>query len=219
MTAPMTRGTLKPAKITNLNTQEVVNFMFNPYEFSINKSNQWKPRIVNGLNVPLLSFTSGGSQTLSLDLYFDTTRNPGSVRAFTAPLWKMMMIDEDKVDAVTGKGQPPSVAFEWGGLYFKAVVTSLKETFLIFDPEGMPLRSKVTIGLQQYLDEADLPPQIKEQLANERMQQATQQMQEGNRMDNVADENGQNPSNYRDIAERNNIDNPNRVPNGTQLRI
>ena len=55
-------------------------------------------------------------------------------------------------------------------------------------------------------------------IANEQAQ-VTQRMQEGDRMDNVAVQNGQSPSNYRQIAEQNNIDNPQRVPSGTPLRV
>lgn len=218
MTAPLTRGNLKPATIKNLNTEETVHFMFNPFEFTISKTNTWNNRPINGINVPLVTFTTGGPMGLTLNLYFDTTRNPADVRAFTAPLWKMMMIDEAKADATTGKGEPPPVAFEWGGLYFKAVITTMNETFLLFDPEGIPLRCKVVVTLQQYIDESDLPPQIQEQIANEQAQ-VTQRMQEGDRMDNVAVQNGQSPSNYRQIAEQNNIDNPQRVPSGTPLRV
>ncbi|MBK8135678.1 MAG: hypothetical protein IPK52_07555 [Chloroflexi bacterium] len=218
MTAPTTRGSLNPAKITNLNTEEIVYFMFNPFEFTISKTNSWANRPVTGINLPLVSFTNGGAQSLTLNLYFDTTRSPGDVRAFTAPLWNMMMIDPDTIDTNTGKGQPPQVAFEWGGLYFKAIITTMSENYVLFNAEGIPLRSKVTITLQQFIDETDLPPQIQDQLANEQAQ-STQQMQEGERLDNVASQNGQQPGSYREIAEQNNIDNPQRVPNGTQLRV
>jgi hypothetical protein len=218
MTAPLTRGNLKPASLTNLNTTEIVNFMFNPFEFSISKTNTWTNRPVTGINVPLVTFKNGGAMGLTLNLYFDTTRNPSDVRAFTAPLWKMMMIDEEQADPTTGKGEPPPVAFEWGGLYFKAIITTMTETFLLFDPDGIPLRCKVSVTLQQFIDESDLPPQVQEQIANEQTQ-TTQQMQEGDRLDNVAVQNGQPPSNYRQIAEQNNIDNPQRVPNGTPLRV
>lgn len=216
-TAITTRGSIKAGKITNLNTNEAVNFMFNPYEFTISKTNTWPSREVSGINVPLVSFKSGGAQSVTLNLYFDTSRNGGNVRAYTMPLWNMMMIDPDTIDQNTGRGQPPQVAFEWGGLYFKAVITTMSETFLLFDAEGIPLRSKVTVTLQQYIDESELPPQIRDQLANEQAQQV--QMQEGNRMDNVASQNGQPPQNYRQICEQNNIDNPNRVPSGTVLRV
>jgi hypothetical protein len=101
-----------------------------------------------------VTFSNGGPQSVTLKLYFDTTRNPSNVRAFTAPLWKMLMIDEDTRDTVTGKGQPPAVAFEWGGLYFKAVITSMTETFKLFDAEGIPLRCEVSVTLQQYIDES-----------------------------------------------------------------
>jgi hypothetical protein len=192
--------------------------MFNPFEFTISKTNTWSNRPVSGINLPLVTFTTGGAMSLTLNLVFDTTRVLSDVRAYTAPLWKMMMIDEEKADTTTGKGEPPPVGFEWGGLYFKAIIKTMSENFVLFDPNGVPLRCKVVITLQQYIDESDLPPQIQEQIANEQAQ-TTQQMQEGDRLDNVATQNGQSPSNHRQIAEQNNIDNPMRVPNGTPLRV
>jgi hypothetical protein len=218
MTSQMTRGNLTAGKITNLSTQEIAYFMFNPQEYTIAKSNTWSPRETNGSNLPLVSFAQGGPQSISLTLYFDTQRQNTDVRAHTAKLWKMMMIDETKRDPVTGKGSPPPVAFQWGQLYFKAVMLSLNENFTLFSSSGTPLRCKVTVSLQQYIDEGDLPAQVSGQ-QSAGTTSTTTQMQQGDRMDNVAANNGQPPENYRQIAEDNNIDNPNNVPTGTPLTV
>ncbi|MEO8609186.1 MAG: hypothetical protein ABI690_14950 [Chloroflexota bacterium] len=211
MATNLTRGGLAPAKLTNTITNDVVNFMFNPYEYSIKKSNTWKSKEVTGLNLPLLTFGNGGAQTLSLTLHFDTQAKKADVRAYTQPLWKMMMIDENGKSQRTGKGEPPPVKFEWGKLTFKAVITSMSEKFSVFTATGIPVRSTVDISLQQYLDEADVPPQILAAAGEEAAKE--QKMKQGDRIDNVAG------TSYRKMAAANNINNPLNIPSGTSLKI
>lgn len=213
----LTRGGLKPATIKNLSTSTVVNFMFNPNEYKISKSNTWKDRPVSGLNLPLVNFQQGGAKTLSLTLHFDTLSAGTDVSTLTAPLWEMAMIDTSKEDAKSKKSRPPAVEFAWGKMRFKAIVTQITETYTLFSDKGTPLRSKVDISLRQYLDPADLPPQ-RGQGTNGQGQQATVTQIEGQRLDNTAASSTGSASNYRDVAEKNNIDNPMKIKNGTKLK-
>ena len=140
MSTLLTKGGLTPGSIKNLSdTSKEVKFMFNPFEYTIAKSTTWNETTVTGRNVPLVSFQSGSAMTLSLNLYFDTldTRTSSgtytSVRDHTLNLWAMMMIDESNVNSTSGKSEPPPVAFEWGEVYFKAVITSLSgKTDVVF---------------------------------------------------------------------------------------
>lgn len=214
---PTTRGDLKPAKITNLFTNEVVNFMFNPFEYTITKSNTWEDKAPSGRNVPLVTFGQGGAQSLSLSLHFDTQMQKVDVRQYTAPLWAMMMIDPSKKNQVSNKGEPPPVAFEWGKLYFKAVITSMSEHFTLFTENGLPLRCTVQTTLRQYEDAETITPQQGNQSAAA-PEATTTQLREGDRLDHIAADKSGNPSDYRKIAEMNNIDNPMRIPSGTSLK-
>lgn len=218
MSINVTQGGLKRGKLTNLITNQSVEFMFNPFEYTISKSNSWESRNVVGKNMPLVTFTQGGAQTISLTLYFDVSTGRNDVRQKTQNLWKMMMIDSSTIDATTGKGEPPKVAFEWGGLYFKSIITQLSEAFLLFNTDGVPMRSKVSISLQQVMDEESITPQTTGTTGAGNQQQSVTQT-EGQRMDNIASDSGKPPSNYRDIASNNNIDNPNSVPNGKKLKV
>lgn len=214
MTLNLTRGGLTPAKITNLNTNASVNFMFNPFEFTISKSNTWQPKPVTGKNLPFVTFQQGSPMTLSLTLHFDAQAANSDVRGYTAPLWTMMMIDSATVNAQTGKGEPPPVAFEWGSLYFKAVITQLSEQFTLFSATGVPLRCVVQVSLQQYLDETQQAPQMPESGAASDVT-STFTMTEADRIDTAATTNN---TNHRELAESNNIDNPLNVPSGTRMR-
>src|SRR5215475_8794261 len=166
MTLNVTKGGLAPATITNLITNDVVKFMFNPFEYTISKQNTWQDKPVIGQNLPMVTFQQGGAETLSLTLHFDNQASGGDVRSFTQPLWKMMMIDESSKNSETGKGEPPPVMFEWGKLHFKAVITSMSQKFLLFNDKGVPLRCTVEVSLRQYLDDADIAPQTADQTSS-----------------------------------------------------
>lgn len=148
-----TRGGLRPGSITNLSTNKVVKFHFNPHEFSITKSNTWAKRSSQGNNIPAIQFEEGGPQALSLSLHFDTHPEGTPVTNVTNSLWEMMMVVESEADSTTGKSQPPIVEFKWGPLAFKSVITSLTEKLVLFSDSGVPLRSVVDVSLQQYVSE------------------------------------------------------------------
>lgn len=216
MTSTLTRGGLVPAKIVNLSTNEEVLFMFNPHEYKIVKNNTWTEQKITGQNLPKVVFSEGGAPTLHLTLHFDTTyQGNADVQYYTAPLWKMVMIDTTTENTQTHKGTPPPVAFEWGRLYFKAIITSMTETFTVFTPAGVPVRSTVEVDLKQFLDIAAQPPQVPDQSTQSAPQTTT--AVEGDRLDHIAARTTGDASNYRQVAEANNMDNPMQVRNGQNL--
>jgi hypothetical protein len=209
----LTKGGLSPATLTNLDTNEVVNFMFNPFEYTLSKSNTWQDKPVTGQNVPYINFQQGGAIKLKLILHFDSQATGKDVRTFTDKLWKMVLINEAKVDAKTGKGQPPAVVFDWGKLHFKAIITSLSQHFTLFTETGIPLRCTVDVDLQQYLDE---PGEMgTAQAGGTSPAKAPTTAVQGQRLDNMT----KNPNDQRKVAEKNNINNPLKVPTGTKLKM
>ena len=209
----LTKGGLAPATLTNLDTNEVVNFMFNPFEYTLTKRNTWQDKPVTGQNVPYVNFQQGGAITLKLILHFDSQTTGKDVRTFTDKLWKMVLINESKVDAKTGKGQPPAVVFDWGKLHFKAVITNLTQNFTLFTETGIPLRCSVDVDLQQYVDE---PGEMgTAQAGGTSPASAPVTAVQGQRLDNMT----KNPNDQRKVAEKNNINNPLKVPPGTKLKM
>jgi hypothetical protein len=214
----LTRGGLSPAKITNLSTNKEVRFMFNPYEYTLTKQNSWEKKAVTGHNIPQVVFEHGGAESLSLTLYFDSLNDDADVRQYTAPLWHMMMIDSSTENPRSGKSAPPPVAFEWGKLYFKAIITTMSEKFTLFDPNGVPLRCVVNVTLEQFLDVAEQEAQIPGQATSQTQPKAITAT-EGERIDNLAASGTGDPNNWRDVAEKNNIDNPMKVQSGQSLNL
>lgn len=208
----LTKGGLEPATLTNLDTNEIINFMFNPFEYTLSKSNTWHDKPVTGQNLPYLTFEQGGAITMKLTLHFDSQLENKDVRTYTDKLWKLVMINEAKVNAKTGKGQPPAVAFDWGKMHFKAIITSMSQSYTLFSEKGIPLRCSVDVSLQQYVEDPN--PSGQPQSSTGAPSTPTTAVQ-GQRLDNIAS----NPNDQRKIAEKNNINNPLNVPRGTKLKV
>ncbi len=87
--------------------------------------------------------------TLTMDLVFDSadegqTGAPKSVREKTKQVARFVL------PAKKGSKQvPPRVRFAWGDFVVEGVMTSLTEDIDLFSPEGIPLRSKVSISISQ----------------------------------------------------------------------
>jgi hypothetical protein len=214
MTMNLTRGGLTAGKIKNLSDNSEVKFMFNPYEYTIKKTNTWQEQAVMGENLPRIIFDKGGAQDLALKLHFDTLAQAQDVRGITKSLWKMMMIDTSSENTTTGKGSPPKVQFEWGGVVFKSVVISLSEKFTLFTANGTPVRCEIDISLRQVEDNSAAIAQIP---AVTSASTSTVTSTSSLRMDMAALLAGA-AGGARELAANNNVDDPLKVPNGTKLK-
>lgn len=214
---PKTKGGLVPANIKNLSTGEIAHFMFNPNEYSISKSNTWNREDDAGKNVPSITFKQGSPISLKLQLYFDTYMDESriDIREYTDVLWKMMVVDPNKEDPDTKKSEPPKVAFQWGKFYFEAVIKSLSQKFTLFLEDGTPVRSTVDISLEQIEDPTDFKPQAAiAQPANPRKSIVATL---STRLDQIAAEHLKDATQYRKIAEANNMDDPRKPKPGQTL--
>jgi hypothetical protein len=138
------------AKIVNLETNEEVNCLFNPNEYTFQRTNTWTQKKVKGENVPNLEFGGGASATLKMNLFLDTSTIGGDVRDTTKKVRKLMDIDEKATDMTTVKGRPPMVEFHWGKIWtFKAVITSFTEKCTLFRDDGVPVRATLDVTFLQ----------------------------------------------------------------------
>ncbi len=216
--ANTTRGGLTPAVIVNRdNEQERVTFMFNPHEYTLTKQNQWTAEKNKGKNIPKLQFSQGGSQTLKLQLFFDTYAEGTDVRDHTKPLWNMVMVNPDKKNAKSNKSRPPIIEFQWGKLAFVAVITNISQKFTLFNQNGIPLRTTVDVTLQQYVDDKDYPPTNPTSGGGEAHKVRT--VHAGDRIDLIAFEEYGDATEWRRIAAANDLTHPLRLRPGQQLTI
>jgi hypothetical protein len=122
-----------------------VDVLFNPGEYSFEVSNNFQASAPPGLNNPILQFVNGNSDTLTMDLFFDTWTDGGrgDVTQLTGRLVALARID-GKTHA------PPRVEFRWGTIIFKAVIEKLSQRFTMFLSDGIPVRATVNVAFKQY---------------------------------------------------------------------
>lgn len=160
-------GALKKAEIIIYGEGEVetsVPCSINPSQYAIKNSVNYKEAASLGTDVSSLVFLSGTKDELSLTLYFDSEydqmqndkkevvkrKEDSSLPAVTESMEKIK-----KAMKVDGQlHRPPLVSFRWGNLDFKGVITSMTETFTMFNIFGKPIRGKMdlTIRAQEAAD-------------------------------------------------------------------
>jgi nucleoid-associated protein YgaU len=214
----MSQGSLEEATITNLSDGGVVRCIFRPKEYTFAKQNQWTPGKAAGASMQPPKFNGGQPKTLQVELMFDTYEAGTDVRDTTGKLWGMMKVTPKHKDRATGKSEPPHVEFRWGRLWsFKAVITSISEKFTLFMPEGMPVRSVVTLQMLQAEDEEVWPGQ--NPTSGSREGYAMHLVKEGETIDWIAFVEYGSSTAWRNLAAANNLDDPDHLRPGQRLVV
>jgi hypothetical protein len=197
---------------------------FNPQAYTITKTNSWVFKPQTGKDLPDGEFAGGLPRVLKLNLLLDVSLlgEDKTVRTETDKLFKMM---ETGGGGGGGAGSVPSfVTFRWGSVVpFKAVPVSLTVQFLLFHPNGEPIRADVALELAQ----AEKATTASSGTGNE-AQNPTTRAQRALRVHRVADGDTLpalaydaygDPNEWRTIADANGIEDPLRLRRGTMLSI
>jgi hypothetical protein len=143
-----------------------IDVQFNPAEYTLSKANQFAEIAIPGLGSPMIQFIRGQSETLALDLFFDSTDDGGtgadavSVTTKTDAFYRLIKIEAQS-------HAPPIVLFSWGAnsfpgartydtlagqnrFGFKGVLDSVRQRFSMFSSLGIPLRATLSVVLKEY---------------------------------------------------------------------
>ena len=209
---------MEKAKIVNVDTKEEIECLFNPNEYTLDKSNTWTQKPVKGENVPNLEFGGGSSTTLTMQLFLDTSTTGGDVRETTNKVRKLMEVDQGAKDMTSVKGRPPVIEFHWGRIWtFKAVITRLTERCTLFRDDGIPIRATLDVTLLQAKDASVYPAQNPTTMNITGYKQWT--VRDGDTIDWIAFNEYGDSNMWRYIADLNGLDNPNRLRPGQKLAI
>ena len=210
------------AKATITNAEKggpPISCMFNPKEYAVAKQNSWKVGHTPGTNVPFVEFSGGQAATLQMQLFFDTYATGKDVRReYTEAIWELMMVDESLKDRKTKKGRPPKVRFQWGSAWsFDAVITSINQKFLLFLPNGIPVRATLDVTFQQVKDQAQFDKQNPTSggVGGERVWT----VQEGDTLAWIAYKEYGDSNQWRRLADANRLSNVRRLPPGLMLEV
>ena len=204
-----------------------LDFMFNPTQYTISKSNSWEAKPNKGSNVPKYNFSGGAPRELQLELFFDsylpregvTTKD---LRLVVNKLFNFMMLDKGaKLKGKNSKmSQPPKCQLMWGEdipHHFNCYLKSCSVKYTMFNENGIPVRATATLTLVEAVDKeerlATNPTSSGEPGRRMRM------VAEGDRLDWIAYEEYGDANEWRRIAEANRLFNPLDLRPGMNLAI
>jgi hypothetical protein len=183
--------------------------MFNPEEYTVNKDNNYAQVSVPGLRGPLIQFVNGNMQTLEMELFLDTYEAGSDVRNETAKIAAFLDID-------SGTHAPPVLLFTWGSLSFTCVLARVSQRFIMFLPNGTPVRARLNVTFNEYLDAEEEAAEVNRQTADfSKVHLVT----EGETLSGIAASLYDNPRHWRPLAIVNEINDPRAIFVGQELLV
>lgn len=192
-------------------TKDEIPVLFNPGEYSMEKSNEFANINIPGLESPLLQFVRGGLETLTMDLFFDTYTYEKSIdvrKTYTDKIVNLLKIDSDL-------HAPPVLKFVWGSLDFTCVLSKVSKKFTMFRPDGKPVRATLGVTFNEFKTEKS----TKEKPLQSRDRTKHRILKDGDSLWLIAAEEYGDPAMWRDIARANKIDNPRILKTGRGIVI
>jgi len=201
----------------NPNPSDEVSFLFNPKEFSVEKSNQYAEVSVPGLSAPIYQFVRGNARTVTMDLFFDSYEKGEDVRKYTDIItgWEA---GEKKglMDIDSELHAPPVCIFKWGKFSFQCIIERVTKRFTMFLPEGMPVRATLNVTLKEY---TEVNVQVRRIDTHSSDLTKRHVVTQGDSLWLIAAREYGNPGDWRLIAAANKIDNPRILYPGEELVI
>lgn len=202
---------LEKARLVNVSVdpEEGIEVLFNPTEYSVDRSAGYAELAVPGLQVPILQFVRGEAETLNVELFLDGTNRRTPVEEDLERLRRFVTINREL-------HAPPVCRFDWGAVSFQGVVTSCRERYTLFAEDGRVLRARVTLALKSYrpvaVQRRELSPASPDR-------SRYRVLREGETLATLAFEAYGDSRMWRHIAQANNIDRPRFVAPGTGLHL
>jgi LysM repeat protein len=214
-------------------TTQTVNVQFNPTEFTLNKAAQLAEIAIPGLDAPLIQFVRGQTETLSLDLYFDSTEEDARMDLEAKPVTVKTDAFYQLIKIERSTHAIPVLLLEWGGTAFpgaqlteewvsqsrtafQCVVESVRQKFTLFNPRGAPLRATLTVQLKEY---KSLDQQVRELGLESPDHTHAHVVVQGDTLARIAERAYGESRHWRAIARHNGIVNPLLLAPGSTLEI
>jgi hypothetical protein len=211
-------------------TLEFIELQYNPTELTFSKSAGLAEIAVPGLDSPLLQFVRGQAETLTLDLFFDTTEHGTGAGARSVTEETDRIYELVKIEPSTHA--PPVCTFLWSSHFpgadvsshvgnqrrtdFQGVVDQVRQRFTLFSPEGVPLRATLSVTFREY---KTLDQQLRQLNLSSPDRTHSHVVQGGETLSSIAGRHYGAPGEWRVLARANGIEDPRRLASGITLAI
>jgi hypothetical protein len=211
---------LERALITDTDTLEPIPVLFNPEEYTLSKDINYAQSAVPGLSGPILQFVNGNLQTLEMELLVDTYEEH---RHGTTILNEAGEDVRNLTDKITGlmninrkTHAPPRLLFTWGSLNLCCVLARVSQRFIMFRPDGIPVRARLNVTFNEYLDPEEEMNAVGRQTADFTKVVTVGQEET---LSGIAARLYEDPRLWRPIAIANDIANPRAIFTGQRLLV
>jgi len=188
----------------------VIPLRFNPTEYQIQKANNFAEIAIPGLESPPIQFVRGNCEKLTTEVLVDTSDTLDDVRVkYVNKLRGLLNLNRDL-------HAPPIVRLAWDTEVFRGVLESLNITYVLFTPEGIPLRAKLSLSLKEY---RPVDIQIKQNPTSSPNFDKSYVVQRGDTLSSIAFAVYRDASVWRNIAQKNMIQDPRSIAPGTVLQL
>ena len=188
---------------------ESIPVLFNPTQYSLDKGNQIAEIGIPGLGAPILQYVRGNTQTLTMELFFDTYEQQTDVRKHTKKIYGLLGIE-------SATHVPPICTFTWGNFNFRCVLERVGGRFTLFLADGTPVRATLNVTFKEFIDvKIEVQTTPTESVDHTK----TRTVKRGDTLNSLAAAEYGDPAKWRPIAEANHIDNPRVMKPGQDLII
>jgi nucleoid-associated protein YgaU len=188
----------------------IIPLRFNPTEYQLQKANNFAEIAIPGLESPPIQFVRGSAEKLTAEVLVDTSDTLVDVRvAYVNALRGLMDLNREL-------HAPPIVRFTWDTEVFRGVLESLNVTYVLFTPEGIPLRAKLSMSLKEY---RPVDIQIKQNPTASPDYEKTYVVKRGDTLSGIAFAVYRDASVWRIIAQTNQIQDPRTIQPGRVLQL
>lgn len=200
---------------------------YNPTELAFTKTAQFADIAIPGLEAPIIQFVRGDAETLSLELFFDSTddgtgANAKSVTDKVSKFHKLVSVDGKLhappiVRLTWGDGLPgPAIAKDAGMTQVDVIVTSVARRYTLFSASGKPLRATLTLTMRVYWTIGEQTKLLNYQSADHTR---THVVREGETLPLIAWDAYADAAKWRVIADRNGLSQTRDLPAGLVLQL
>jgi len=214
------RAKLIPMNGDQVETDESkhIQVQFNPATLRVTLANTMRAENRSGSggnSSAAAQFVEKSESSLAVELIFDTSMPPqgvaanSDVRKLTQKIAETFMKPQDG-DSNRPRA-PKKCRFQWGAFKFTGMLSAYNETLDFFAPEGIPLRATLSLTFKEDRYQFDMDESVR---AAQREVPRFVPTSNATSADRAAQNAGEDPKQWRDVATFNGLENPRFTPDG-----